>query len=87
SPGAIRTDRERSLDLYGVTYRSLLYFLDAGIPVRWISPDRGELWIVGYGQQGAAVYDPAEKETAFIPQEEFDEAILRSDSYLRAFTD
>ena len=87
SPGAIRTDLPRSLDLCGVNYRSLLYFLDAGIPVRWISPAGGERWIVGYGQQGAAVYDPAEKETAFFSQEEFDEAILRSDSYLRVFTD
>ena len=87
SPGAIRTDLPRSLDLCGINYRSLLYFLDAGIPVRWISPAGGERWIVGYGQQGAAVYDPAARQTSFVAQEELDETILRSDNYLRVFTD
>lgn len=87
SPGTIRTDLKESLDLFGVTYRNLLYFLDKGIPVRWISPDRGELWIIGHEWQRAVVYDPASRETFRMPQEEIEPAILRNDNFLRAYTD
>ena len=87
SPGSVRTDLAESLDLCGVSFRNLMYFLDAGTPVRWISPDRGTLWIVGYDSQNVLVYDPASRETSKLPQEEVDEAILRHDNYLRAYTD
>ena len=87
SPGAVRTDLAQSLDLGGVTFRNLMYFLDAGIPIRWNSPERGTLWIIGYGREKVLVYDPATRETASLPQEEFEEAILGNDNYLRAYTD
>ena len=87
SPGAIRTDLPKSLDLRGVSWRNLLYFLDVGMPVRWIAPERGERWIVGYERQEALIYDPTSGETSRLPQEEIDAAILRSDNFLRAYSD
>ena len=87
SSGAIRTDLARSLDLSGTAYRNLLYFLDAGIPVRWISPEYGERWIIGYDSKGAVLYDPAVRETEKMPQEEIEAELLRGDNYLWVYTD
>ena len=87
SPGTIRTDLPQSLDLHGASFRNLQYFLDAGIPLCWTGPDHGELWIIGYGRQDVLVYDPASRETSRLPQEEVEEALLRDDNYLRAYTD
>ena len=87
SPGAIRTDLARSLDLTGAAYRNLLYFIDAGIPVRWICPENGERWIIGHDRQNVLLYDPALRETERVPQEEVEESLLHSNNFLWIYTD
>ncbi len=87
SPGAIRTDLQRHLDISGASYRNLQYFLDEGIPVRWISPDLGERWIIGYEWQKGILYDPVTQETERMAQEDLEKAVLRHDNYLWICTD
>ena len=87
SSGAIRTDLERHMDLTGAAYRNLLYYIDSGIPVRWISQDGGERWLIGYEWQRGILYDPVTQETMRMAQEELEQAILRNDNYLWFYTD
>ncbi len=87
SPGSIRTDLARRLDLTGASFRNLQYYLDNDIPVRWISQDLGERWIIGHEWQKGILYDPETQETERMAQEELEKAILRNDNYLWFYTD
>ena len=87
SAGAIRTDLPKHMDLTGASFRNLQYYIDGGIPVRWVSQDLGERWIVGYEWQKGILYDPVSQTTERIPQEELEQAILRNDNYLWCYLD
>ena len=87
SPGDIRSDLAKHLDLSGASYRSLLYYIDRGMPVRWISPDRGEVWLIGYKGDECTVYDPQARNSYILMQDEIEEAIVRNDNYLWCYMD
>ncbi len=87
SAGAIRADLPRHVEISGASYRNLQYYLDAGIPVRWISQDLGERWIIGHEWQKGILYDPQTRKTERMAQEELEKAILRNDNFLWVYTD
>ena len=76
---------ETPQELSGASFRQLMYFLNQGTPVLWASPDKGELWIVGYDWQDAALYDPETQEITKIAQSEMTELIRRENNYLWCF--
>ena len=57
------------------------------MPVRWISPDRGEVWLIGYKGDECTVYDPQARNSYILMQDEIEEAIVRNDNYLWCYMD
>lgn len=76
---------EGAMEVTGASLRDMLYFIHKDSPIRWISPDRGEQWILGYEWKNAIVYDADKLENYRIPEEEIAELITRNDNYLWAF--
>ena len=72
----------QGLSLTGAPFRSLVYFLEAGRPILWYSPESGSRWIVGYTLEEAKLYDPATEETSWIPQTELVGLMERNNNYV-----
>ncbi len=68
------------LDISGTHFRQLIYFLDRKQPVCWISPDRGEYWIIGYDTDNAVLWRGGDSIT--IPRTTLEKFILRECNYL-----
>lgn len=66
----------------GVSLRELITFLNRDVPVRWGSPDRGDLWLIGYEWKNVVLYNPQNANVFRMLQSDFDEAIARDNNYL-----
>ncbi len=69
-------------EVSGVSLRELITFLNRDIPVRWVSPDRGDLWLIGYEWKNVVLYNPENAGVFRMLQTDFDEAIARGNNYL-----
>ena len=70
------------LSLTGADLRELYYYLNRGKAVKWISPDRGTKWLIGYEWQKVVLYDPVSGTTLRMTQTGFGNAIARDNNYL-----
>lgn len=84
--GAIRTDLAEALDISGASFRTLSFFLDRDMPVKWTSPELGIRWIIGYEWQNAILYDPGKREVYRMGQDELAAKIERNSNYLWCYT-
>lgn len=69
-------------ELSQVSLRDLMYFLHDEKPVRWVSPDQGELWLIGYEWKNVVLYNPQNANVFRMLQTDFDELISRDNNYL-----
>ena len=69
-------------ELSQVSLRDLMYFLHDKKPVRWVSPDQGELWLIGYEWKNVVLYNPQNANVFRMLQTDFDELISRDNNYL-----
>lgn len=69
-------------DVSGASLRDLICFLHDKKPVRWVSPDQGELWLIGYEWKNVVLYNPQNANVFRMLQTDFDELISRDNNYL-----
>ena len=66
----------------GATFRQLVYYLNEGIPLYWITPDETPRWLIGYDWDEVTVYDPQTGTSSQIDLTELDALIARDNNYL-----
>ena len=70
-----------------INLRELIYYLNNGKTVQWVSPERGSVWLTGYEWQNVVLYDPDSGVTERMLQSEFDELLKRENNYLWYYSD
>ena len=68
--------------LTGATFRQLVYYLNEGIPLYWVAPEQGALWLIGYDWDEAVLYNPQSGMTSRIELTELDNLLKRDNNYL-----
>ncbi|MBP3729332.1 MAG: hypothetical protein J6H18_03600, partial [Lachnospiraceae bacterium] len=69
-------------EVSGADLRELLTFLNEERPVRWVSPDHGDVWLIGYEWKNVIMYNPENANVFRMLQTDFDELIRRDNNYL-----
>ena len=69
-------------EVSGLSLRELMSFLHDGKPVRWVSPDQGSIWLIGYEWKNVILYNPQNASLFRMLQTDFEEFIARDNNYL-----
>ena len=80
-------DESKGGQVSGATFRQLVYYLNEGIPLYWLSPDREPRWLIGYNWNEVVVFNPQDGSSERVPIDELNAMIRRENNYLWYYRD
>ncbi len=78
---------ERGAQISGISFRQMVYYLNVGIPVYWVSPEMSPRWLIGYNWDEVLIFLPEDGSSYRLPIAELDSLISRENNYLWYYSD